>query len=76
MAVKKEIRTSRERKSGPRLKGKDPVPRKELAAPEVPELMPVTVAKEEIDFPAINRNANRILASIAMLRINVEQVPE
>ena len=31
---------------------------------------------ESEDFPAVNRNAKRILASAEMLRINLEPIPE
>ena len=31
---------------------------------------------ESEDFPAVNRNVKRILASTEMLRINLEPIPE
>jgi hypothetical protein len=31
---------------------------------------------ESEDFPAVNRNVKRILASAEMLRINLEPIPE
>ena len=31
---------------------------------------------ESEDFPAVNRNVKRILASVQMLRINLEPIPE
>jgi hypothetical protein len=31
---------------------------------------------ESEDFPAVNRNLKRILASVQMLRINLEPIPE
>lgn len=31
---------------------------------------------ESKDFPAVNRNVKRILASAEMLRINLEPIPE
>jgi hypothetical protein len=38
------------------------------------------LTKELLDssdgFPAVNRNAKRVLASLEMIRINVEEAPE
>ncbi len=31
---------------------------------------------ESEDFPAVNRNLKRILASVQMLKINLEPIPE
>ncbi len=31
---------------------------------------------ESEDFPAVNRNVKRILASVQMLKINLEPIPE
>ena len=34
------------------------------------------LADSSVDFPAVNRNAKRVLASLEMIRINVERAAE
>lgn len=53
-------------------------PNLEQIAPKVEDLCRLAneLYDESEDFPAVNRNAKRILGSAEMLRINLEPIPE